>query len=78
MNIYKFLQYHDDPIHKYSQFTIDWIEENRCLLIEELNEEIIGAKIYEVENIIEIMNQNLKDFQFFKKLNIILRRLSIK
>lgn len=70
--IIKWLQSQD--VLKYSQFTIDWVEDtiDRYQQMEEENvlptEDDANAGIkYQVENILQVLNPRLLDAEFFKQ-----------
>ena len=73
------ISYEYDYLKQYKEFTIEWIENKKheADLAETENDIgiIIGTSIYEIENILEIMDESLDDCTFFNDIKTELEQI---
>ncbi len=63
-----------DPIKcGYTQWSIDWLETFTMDESELDDRTLLGSLHYELENILEIMRPELKDYEFFRAMEVIIR-----
>lgn len=76
----------DNPVNGYAQITIDFFEDfedqflsDRNLKDEPIERDEVGAKSYEIGNILQIMDQNRfkKDFEIFSAMSRLLNSWQI-